>query len=127
MTDATAKTNKAKIVDPDPNDPTAGFVDLPDGTVAFTPKGYARWKVPFAKIGIDIDKPMTHEEHLDAMTRVLEVSGHRTSAGSALLAILETDPARKAQYEREAAPFRERAEKMRRLGLRVVASDEIKG
>ena len=122
MADTATNTNKTRILDPDPVDPTAGFIDLPDGTVAFTPKGYARWKVPFAKIGIDIDKPMTHEEHLDAMTRVLEVSGHRTSAGSALLAILETDPVRKAQYEREAAPFRERAEKMRRMGLKVICT-----
>jgi hypothetical protein len=122
----TDKTNKTTIVDPDPNDLTAGYVDLPDGTVAFTPNGYARWRVPFAKIGIDIDKLMTHEEHFEYMTRVLEVCGHRTSAGAALLAILETDPVRKAQYEREAAPFRERADKMRRLGLRVVASG-IKG
>ena len=120
MTDVITEKHTTRIVDPDPADPGAGFVDLPDGTVAFTPKGYARWKVPFAKIGIDIDKPMTHEEHFEYMTRVLEVGGHRTSAGSALLAILETDPARKAQYEREAAPFRERAEKMRRLGIRVV-------
>ena len=113
-------TNKTRIVEPDPEDPTAGFVDLPDGTVAFTRNGYDRWKAPFAKIGIDIDKPMTHEEHLGAMTRVLEVGGHRTSAGSALLAILETNPERKAQYEREAQPFRERAERMRRLGIKVV-------
>ena len=122
----TDNTNKTRTLEPDPNDPTAGYVDLPAGTVAFTPTGYARWKVPFAKIGIDIDKPMTHEEHFEYMTRVLEVGGHRTSAGSAPLAILEVDPVRKAQYEREAAPFRERADKMRRLGLRVVTSGKVK-
>jgi hypothetical protein len=69
---------------------------------------------------------MTSDECCEYMMRVLEVCGHRTSAGAALLAILEVDPVRKAQYEREAAPFRERADKMRRLGLRVVASGKVK-
>ena len=124
MTDTILKT---KIVDPDPNDPTAGYVDLPDDTVAFTPKGYARWKAPFAKIGIDIDKPMTHEEHFEYMMRVSETRKNRSAAEAALLAIFEEDPAKKAQYEREGRPFWETGEKMERLGLRVVRGDREAG
>ena len=124
MTDTILKT---KIVDPDPNDPTAGYVDLPDDTVAFTPKGYARWKAPFAKIGIDIDKPMTHEEHFEYMMRVSEVRKNRSSAEAALLAIFEEDPVKKAQYEREGKRFWETGEKMRRLGLQVVRGDREAG
>ena len=113
-------TNKTRIVEPDPEDPTAGFVDLPDGTVAFTRKGYDRWKAPFAKIGIDIDKPMTHDECGEYMVIVAETSPDRSPEEAAFLAIFEDDPVLKAQYEREARPFNERAEKMARLGLRVV-------
>ena len=116
-------TNKTSIVDPDPNDPTNNVIDLPDGTVAFTQKGYDRWKPLFARIGIDIDRPMTSNECCEYMFIVAETRPDRSPEEAGLLAIFELDPVKKAQYEREAEPFREkvrRADRMEGLGLRVV-------
>ena len=113
-------TNKTRIVEPDPEDPTNNVIDLPDGTVAFTKKGYARWKPLFARIGINIDRPMTRGECFEYMLRVSETRQDRSPEEAGLLAIFEEDPVKKAQYEREARPFRELTDKMERLGLRVV-------
>ena len=43
MTDTTIKTYKMQVVEAVVTDLDAEFVDLPDGTVAFTPKRHAYW------------------------------------------------------------------------------------
>lgn len=116
----TDNTNKTRIVDSDPSDPTNNVIDLPDGTVAFTQKGYDRWKPLFARIGVDIDRLMTPDECCEYMFIVAETRSDRSPEEAALLAIFEFDPVKKAQYEREARPFIERTDKMLQLGLRVV-------
>ena len=117
MTDPTHTT---RIVDPDPDDPINNIIDLPDGTVAFTQKGYDRWKPRFAKIGVDIDQPMTSDECCEYMFIVAETRPDRSPEEAGLLAIFELGPVKKAQYEREARPFIKRTDKMLQLGLRVV-------
>ncbi len=112
--------NKPRIVEPDPNDPTAAIRHFPDGTIGFTEKGYARWKPRFTKIGIDIHQINTTAEAVEAMFLSAEADPRRAPAESALLAIFETDPALKAQYEREAQPFHDSSARMEKLGLRVI-------
>lgn len=141
MTDIITKTYKMRIVEPDPADPDAEFVDLRDGTVAFTPKGHAYWKPLFADI--DIDRLMTPKTYAEVMTRLAKIRAERSPAYAALFAIFELDPVLLAQYERETKPFRdnhveedaiseepgnhlELNDKMKRLGLRVVVGGKTK-
>ena len=143
MTNTTIKTYKMPVVDADATDLEAEFVDLPDGMVAFTPKGHAYWKPLFAKVGIDVDRLMSHKTYAEVMTRVAKIREDRSPAYAALFAILEMDPVLLAQYEREAKPFLDRPveegaigeepdnhrrldRKKKRLGLRVVAGDKGK-
>ena len=108
MTDTTIKTYKMQVVEVDPTDLDAEFVDLPDGTVAFTPKGHAYWKPLFAEVGIDVDRLMSHKTYAEVMTRVAKIREDRSPAYAALFAIFEMDPVLLAQYEREAKPFLDR-------------------
>lgn len=121
------KEHKTRIVPPDPADPTNNVIDLPDGTVAFTQKGYDRWKPRLAKIGIDIDKPLKSEDICDLMMLTSVVDPHRHPSEAALLAIFEDDPVKKAQYEKEAEPWTRQAKRMAQLGIRVVPSDRQHG
>ena len=114
------KGHKTRIVPPDPADPTNNIVHLPDGTVAFTQKGYDRWKPRLAKIGIDIDKPIKSEDICDLMMLTSAVNPHRHPAEAALLAIFEVDPAKKAAYEKEAEPWIRRVDRMAQRGIRVI-------
>ena len=117
------KEHKTRIVPPDPADPTNNVIDLPDGTVAFTQKGYDRWKPRLAKIGIDIDKPLKSEDICDLMMLTSAVDPQRHPAEAALLAIFEDDPAKKAEYENEAEPWEQLCVRMSQLGLRVVVGE----
>ena len=121
------KEHKTRIVPPDPADPTDSIIHLPDGTVAFTQKGYDRWKPRFAKIGIDIDKPIKSEDICDLMMLTSAVDPHRHPAEAALLAIFEDDPVKKAEYEKEAEPWTRQTDRMVRLGIRVVPPDRPHG
>lgn len=118
------ETNKTRIVDPDPADPANNVIDLLDGTVAFTRKGYDRWKPLFAKIGIDIDRPMTGSDCFEYMALSFEADPNRSPEAAALLAIFEDDPVKRAQYERESEPALRREARMEQLGLRVVAGSK---
>lgn len=142
MTDTTIKTYKMRVVDPAAADLDAEFVDLPDGAIAFTPKGHAYWKPLFAEIGIDIDRLMTPKTHAEVMTRLAKIREDRSPAYAALFAIFEMDPMLLAQYKREAQAFwsgteevvvseesgrrLELDEKKKRPGLRLVVGGKAK-
>ena len=142
MTDTTIKTYKMQVVEVDPTDLDAEFVDLPDGTVAFTPKGHAYWKPLFAEVGIDVDRLMSHKTYAEVMTRVAKIREDRSPAYAALFAIFEMDPVLLAQYKREAQAFwsgteevvvseesgrrLELDEKKKRPGLRLVVGGKAK-
>ena len=116
-------SHRARIIPPDPADPTNNIIDLPDGTVAFTQKGYDRWKPRLAKIGVDIDKPIKIEDICDLMMLTSVVNPHRHPAEAALLAIFEDDPVKKAEYEKEAQGWEQSCTRMSQLGLRVVVGE----
>ena len=121
------KEHKTRIVPPDSADPTDNIIHLPDGTVAFTQKGYDRWKPRFAKIGVDIDKPIKSEDICDLMMLTSAVDPHRHPAEAALLAIFQDDPVKKAEYEKEAEPWIRRVDRMAQRGIRVIPADRLRG
>ncbi|MHB8409752.1 MAG: hypothetical protein ACYDHY_16985 [Acidiferrobacterales bacterium] len=97
-----ANMNKPRIVEPDPADPAAGFREYPDGTVAFTKKGYARWKPRLAKLGINIDNVRTAEDLDVAFSLDLEAHKETDWANARLAAILTWDPVESARLEARA-------------------------
>ena len=87
---------------------------------------------------------MTPKPHTEVRTRLAKIRKERSPAYAALFAIFEMDPVLLAQYKQEAGPLQESCteevvvseesgkhagldEKMRWLGLEVVADDKAKG